>query len=233
MHFEVAVHLKRFEEAVEWSVKLFVAVWRNTFYSSKIELSAGEEKVEKAEGEVEGVGVGEGEGEIEGKKEMMSVMDRVLVVIGDKEKNLFAFALPLIARFLIEISTEEKEKSKECSVLGSAAARSVLLLCKDYQSRVCVGYGDFCLKKLQVVIISSQLSTLSYHITTVHPIISHHIIVFSTISHHITSYRIILYPIISHPTISHHVISYHIISYHVMSCLILVGTLLIYFNFKS
>ena len=174
MHFEVAVHLKRFEEAVEWSVKLFLAVWRNTFYSSKIELSAGEEKVEKAEGEVEGVG--EGEGEIEGKKEMMSVMDRVLVVIGDKEKNLFAFALPLIARFLIEISTEEKEKLKEGSVLGSAAARSVVLLCKDYQSRVCVGYGDFCVKKLQVMIISSQLSTLSYHMTTVHPIISHHII---------------------------------------------------------
>ena len=157
MHFEVAVHLKRFEEAVEWSVKLFLAVWRNTFYSSKIELSAGEEKVEKAEGEGEGAGVGEGEGEgeIEGKKEMMSVMDRVLVVIGDKEKNLFAFALPLIARFLIEISTEEKEKLKEGSVLGSAAARSVLLLCKDYQSRVCVGYGDFCVKKLQVIIISS------------------------------------------------------------------------------
>jgi hypothetical protein len=134
MHFEVAVHLKRFEEAVEWSVRLFVAVWRKSFYGQNVE----------------------GKGEVEGKKEMTSVMDRVLVVIGDKEKNLFAFALPLIARFLIEITTEEKEKLKEGSVggsVGGSAARSVVTLCKDFQSRVCVGYGDFCLKKLQVEMI--------------------------------------------------------------------------------
>jgi hypothetical protein len=131
MHFEVAVHLKRFEEAVEWSVKLFVAVWRKSFNRQCVE------------------GEGMVEGEEEGKKEIISVMDRVLVVIGDKEKNLFAFALPLIARFLIEITTEEKEKLKEGSV-GGSAARSVVTLCKDFQSRVCVGYGDYCLKKLQV-----------------------------------------------------------------------------------
>jgi hypothetical protein len=135
MHFEVAVHLKRFEEAVEWSVKLFVAVWRKSFNRQSVE------------------GEGMGEGEVEGKKEIISVMDRVLVVIGDKEKNLFVFALPLIARFLIEITTEEKEKLKEGSVggsVGGSAARSVVTLCKDFQSRVCVGYGDYCLKKLQV-----------------------------------------------------------------------------------
>ena len=109
-----------------------------------------------------------------------------------------SFALPLIARFLIEISTEEKEKLKEGSVLGSAAARSVVLLCKDYQSRVCVGYGDFCVKKLQVMIISSQLSTLSYHMTTVHPIISHHIILYYILSYHIMSYHIISCHVMSH-----------------------------------
>jgi hypothetical protein len=135
MHFEVAVHLKRFEEAVEWSVRLFVAVWRKSFYGQNVE----------------------GEVEVEGKKEMTSVMDHVLVVIGDKEKNLFAFALPLIARFLIEITTEEKEKLKEGGV-GGSAARGVVALCKDFQSRVCVGYGDYCLKKLQVKMIRPSYS---------------------------------------------------------------------------
>lgn len=139
MHFEVAVHLKRFEEAVEWSVTLFVAVWRNSFYRPNAILHSAEGQVE-AEGEIE----------VEGKREMTSVMDRVLVVIGDKEKNLFAFALPRISRFLIEINTEEKDSSKDGIVRCSAAAKCVVSLCKDFQSRVCVGYGDYCLKKLQV-----------------------------------------------------------------------------------
>ena len=92
MHFQVAVHLKRYEEAVEWSVTLFVAVWRHSFYGSKPALGAGEEKVLKGERQI----MEEVEVEVEGKKEVMSVMDRVLVVIGDKEKNLFAFALFLV-----------------------------------------------------------------------------------------------------------------------------------------
>jgi hypothetical protein len=152
MHFQVAVHLKRYEEAVEWSVTLFVAVWRHSFYGSKPALGAGEEKVLKGERQI----MEEVEVEVEGKKEVMSVMDRVLVVIGDKEKNLFAFALPLIARFLIEISSEEKEKLKEGNV-GGSAARSIVVLCKDFQSRVCVGYGDYCLKKLQVDMMKLSL----------------------------------------------------------------------------
>ena len=39
MHFSVAVHLKRYEEAIEWSVKMFRAVWGHCFAQPSSSLS--------------------------------------------------------------------------------------------------------------------------------------------------------------------------------------------------
>lgn len=126
MHFAVCVYLKRFEEAIEWSMKLFKEMW-----SSNLNRMSSEPD----------------------KERFFSAMEESYKIISGKESNYFSFALPLTVKLLGEILEVEKEVVKGCSAVicagAGAGALWVVTSIKSFLSRTRVSYGDHCLKKLQ------------------------------------------------------------------------------------
>lgn len=124
MHFAVCVYLKRFEEAIEWSIKLFKGMW-----SSNLNRMSSEPDRER----------------------FLSAMEESYKIISGKESNYFPFALPLTVKLLGEILEVEKEVLKGGSAVSSvgAGAQWVVTSIKSFLSRTRVSYGDHCLKKLQ------------------------------------------------------------------------------------
>ena len=140
MHFAVCVHLKRFEEAIEWTLALLEAAWS------------------------EGVAA-EGEAGDRVKTTFQQVIEETFRVVSGKETNYFAFALPRIVKCLngITVGGMERARSEEGPSSDSSACVWIVSASRDFLSRLRVSYGDFCLKKLQVRRIIS-FHIISYHI---------------------------------------------------------------------
>lgn len=127
MHFAVCVHLKRFEEAIEWTLTLLEAAWS------------------------EGVAT-EGDAGDRVRITLQQVMEDTFRVITGKETNYFAFSLPRIVKFLngITIGGKDRARSEEAALIDSSACAWIVSASRDFLSRLRVSYGDLCLKKLQV-----------------------------------------------------------------------------------
>ena len=143
MHFAVCVHLKRFEEAIEWTLTLLKAAWS------------------------EGVAT-EGDAGDRVRITLQQVIEETFRVISGKETNYFAFALPRIVKYLngITIGVKDKTRVVEAAPIDSSACVWVVSASRDFLSRVRVSYGDFCLKKLQVRHIISYHATLFLRLNT-------------------------------------------------------------------
>ena len=126
MHFAVCVYLKRFEEAIEWSMKLFKEMW-----SSNLNRVSSEPD----------------------KERFLSAMEESYKIISGKEINYFPFALPLTVKLLGDILEVEKEVLKGSSTVSSVGvgAQWVVTSIKSFLSRTRVSYGDHCMKKLQAI----------------------------------------------------------------------------------
>ena len=129
MHFAVCVYLKRFEEAIEWSMKLFKEMW-----SSNLNRMSSEPD----------------------KERFLSAMEESYKIISGKEINYFPFALPLTVKLLGDILEVEKEVLKGSSTVSSvgvggavAGTKWVVMSIRSFLSRTRVSYGDHCMKKLQ------------------------------------------------------------------------------------
>lgn len=165
MRFSVALYLKRFEEAIEWSLKMLNAlfmIYISDEYTSDIGISTGI-SIDMNRIGIDSSGSGDGgssidilktKRNIEGIDEMTDVSNEVYSVICRKEGDLYAFALPLLLRLITEISIQSKEKDKKkSSNTGRERERSdnaVIIISKALLSRVRVSYADHCVKKYQV-----------------------------------------------------------------------------------
>ena len=132
MHFAVNLHLKRFEEALEWGIKFLKSLWCNsyTIFALRTDL------------------------EIEGKDELLLVTKEMLrLVTVEKEGNLFPFILPRLYSFINEINMEnKKDHNMEGNRQGGnvKSTKWIESSCCELLSNIRVNYGAHCIKKLQV-----------------------------------------------------------------------------------
>ena len=134
MHFAVCVHLKRFEEAIEWSTKVYKEMWMSN--------------LNRISGEAD-------------RERFLSIMEESYGIIAGKETNYFPFALPLTVKLLGEIFGIEKEALKGGGAASIAGARWVVTSIKSFLRRTRVSYGDYCLKKLQASRLHQESSGLT------------------------------------------------------------------------
>ena len=126
MHFAVCVHLKRFEEAIEWSMRVFKEMWLVNLNRMSSEAD---------------------------RERFLSIIEESYRIIAGKETSYFPFALPLTVKLLGEIVELEKDAPRGGGAVGNAGAGAgaqwVVTAIKGFLSRTRGSYGDYCLKKLQ------------------------------------------------------------------------------------
>ena len=136
MHFTVSVHLKRFEDAFEWSLKFFRAVWCKCLLSSSSTiLLFGETSTQN------------NEIDIDGKDQLLSVVKETFRIITRKDGSIYEFSLPKLYSFVNEIKSDQQKNIDHRCVKN---VRWFVSTCTELLSNLRVSYGAYCIKKLNV-----------------------------------------------------------------------------------
>ena len=156
MRFTVAVHLKQFEDAFEWAIKMFRAVWCTSFYPSSTNSSSSSSSSSSSfsistDEPLTSIPSQNAEEVLDGKDQLLLVIKETFRIVTKKDASIYEFALPKMHSFIKEI------KSDQHMVIDTRCVnnvRWVVSTCRELLSDIRVSYGAYCLKKLLVTIFT-------------------------------------------------------------------------------